>query len=139
MPRKRVGFYVLAIILFVFAVTCLCLASHNFPIRALGFAAIFEGTYVARIASVHEKSVLHEATGQYIDIDLRMRQGPGRLLWIVSLSLVPLLAGSLFLLYIDKVNGAPRAWPVDLFAGVALVCMFAWTSLAAKIVGRRNT
>jgi hypothetical protein len=64
-----------------------------------------------------------------------MAKGPARGLWVASIALVPLLGIAWFLLDRDAVNGGHEAWPVDVFAGVGLVCTLVWSCFAAKIVG----
>ena len=133
--RKRYGILVLAILLLLLGGVGIYAGSHNYPIRALGLVAVMASTYLVRISRVHDRSNLPEANDR--GSDLKTAKGPGRLLWIVSLALVPLLGAALFLMHIDAVNGGHEAWPADVFAGVALVCCVVWSYLGAKIsVGR---
>jgi len=129
--RKRYGLFVLAILLLLLGGVGIYVGSHNYPIRALGLVAIMVSAYLVRISHVHDGSDLPEASGQ--GKDLKTAKGPGRLLWIVSLALVPLLGAAFFLLHIDAVNGGHEAWPADAFAGVGLACAIVWGYLAAKI------
>jgi hypothetical protein len=131
--RKRYGLFVLAILLLLLGGAGLYFGSHNYPIRALGLIAIMASAYLARISHVHDRLGLPEASGRLKD--LKTAKGPGRLLWILSLALVPLLGASAFLLHIDAANGGHKAWPVDVFAGVGLACAGVWGCLAAKILG----
>lgn len=123
--RNRHGLVVLAILLLLLAGVVLYFGSHNYLIRDMVLVAIMASVYLARISRVHERSGLPEASGR--------GKGPGPLLWIVSLALVPLLAASAFLQHIDAANGGHEAWPVDVFAGVVLACAGVWGCLAAKI------
>jgi hypothetical protein len=109
------------------------LGSHNYPIRALGLVAIMASAYLVRISHVHDRPGVPEASGR--GKDLKAAKGPGRLLWIVSLVLVPLLGAAFFLLHIDAVNGGHEAWLADVFAGIGLACAIVWGYLAAKILG----
>jgi hypothetical protein len=131
--RKRYGSFVLAILLLLLGGVGIFVGSHNYPIRALGLVAIMASAYLVRISHVHDRSDLPEASGQ--GKDLKTAKGPGRLLWIVSLVLVPLLGAAFFLLHIDAVNGGHEAWPADVFAGIGLACAIVWGYLAAKIFG----
>jgi hypothetical protein len=70
--------------------------------------------------------------------NIKIAKGPGRLLWIISLALVPLLAAAFFLLHIDAVNGGHEAWPADVFGGVGLACAVVWGYLVAKLFGGRT-
>lgn len=128
MAPKRYGLFVLAILLLVLGGVGIYFGSHNFPIRALGLTAIVASTYFVRISHVRDRSSLSHSTGQVIKVKTK---GPGRLLWIVSLGLVPLLGGAFVLMHIDFVNGGHDAWPVYVFAGVVLVCAIVWSYLAA--------
>ena len=126
--RKR-GLFVLAVVLLVFAGACIYFGSNNFPLRTVGSVAILASVYLVRIArGVHDRSVLPKVNSiEY--------GGPSRLLWILSLALVPLLGASGYLLHIDAVNGGHEVWPVYLFAGVAVVCAGVWGCLAVKLQG----
>jgi uncharacterized YccA/Bax inhibitor family protein len=132
-PKKNYALFSLAILLLLVAGFCLYLGTHNFQIRSLGLAAILANTYCVRISRMHKRSNLPDADGreQY----LRKASGPGRWLWIVSLALVPLLVVAFVLMSSDAVtDGGNATWPVDVFAGVAVVCTLAWSYLAAKII-----
>jgi hypothetical protein len=129
--RKRYGLFVLAIFLLLLAGVGIYFGSHNYPIRTLGLAAVMASVYLIRISHVHDRSDLPEASGQ--GKNLKTAKGPRRLLWIVSLALVPLLGAAFFLVYIDAVDGGHEAWPADVFAGVGLACAIVWGYLAAKI------
>ncbi|MGB8988585.1 MAG: hypothetical protein WCC37_18455, partial [Candidatus Sulfotelmatobacter sp.] len=108
--------FVLAILLLLLGGLCIYGRSHNYPIRTLGVLAIMVSAYLLRISHVYERSGLPDARGSRTD--LKIARGPGRLLWISSVALVPLLVAAFFLLYIDAVHGGHEAWPADVFAGV---------------------
>jgi 4-hydroxybenzoate polyprenyltransferase len=131
--RKRYALLALALLLLLVGGVGLYFGSHNFPIRALGLAAIMASTYFVRISRVRDRSGLPEASGR--GTDLKTAKGPGRLLWIVSLVLVPMLGAAFFLMHIDFVNGGHEAWPVYVFAGVGLACAIVWGCLAALLAG----
>jgi hypothetical protein len=133
--RKRYGLFVLAILLLLLGGVGIYVGSYNYPIRALGVMAIIASAYLVQISHVHDRSGLPEANGRRTD--LRTTRGPGPLLWMVSLALVPLLGAAFFLLHIDAVNGGHEAWPADVFAGVGLACAIVWGYLVAKIFGGR--
>jgi uncharacterized protein (UPF0333 family) len=135
--RKRYGLFVLAILLLLLGGVGIYLGSHNYSIRVLGDVAIIASVYLVRISNVHIRSGLPVARGQMEN--LKTVKGPGRLLWIVSIALVPLLGASFFLVYIDAAHGGNEAWPADLFAGVGLICAGVWGCLAAKIFGGRTS
>jgi hypothetical protein len=135
--RKRYGLYVLAILLLLLGGVGIYVGSHSYPIRVLGLVALTASVYLARISRVHDRSDLSEARGR--GKDLKTAKGPGRLLWIVSLALVPLLGAAYFLLHLDAVNGGHEAWPADVFAGVVLACAIVWGYLAVKIFGSPNS
>jgi hypothetical protein len=130
---KRYGLFVLAILLLLLGGVGIYLGSNNYPIRVLGLVSIMASVYLVRISRVHNGSSLPEARGP--GKNYKIEKGPGRLLWIVSLALVPVLGASGFLLHIDAINGGHEAWPADIFAGVVLACAIVWGYLAAKILG----
>ena len=126
--RKKYGLFVLAIILILLGGVGVYLGSNNYLIRVLGSVSLLVSVYLVRISRVHHESSLPKANAVEYG-------GPSRLLWIVSLALVPLLGASAFLLHIDAVNGGHEAWPADVFAGVALVCAGVWGCLIVKLQG----
>ena len=133
---KRYGLFVLAILLLLLGGVGIYLGSNNYPIRVLGLISIMVSVYFVKISRVYNGSSLHEARGP--GKNYKIENGPGRLLWIVSLAAVALLGASGFLLHIDAVNGGHEAWPVDIFAGVALACAIVWGYLAARIFAGRQ-
>jgi hypothetical protein len=135
--RKRYALFVMAILLLLLGGVGIYAGSHNFPIRALGLAAIMASAYVVRISHVHDRSSLPQASGR--KIGLNTAKGPTPLLWTISLALVPLLGTSFFLLHTDAVNGGHEVWPAYVFAGVVVVCAVLWGYLAAKIFGSRDS
>jgi hypothetical protein len=131
--RKRYSLFVLAILLLLLGGAAIYVGSYNYPIRGLGAVAVLASVYLVRISHVHDRSGFPEANVR--GTDLKTAKGPGRLLWIISIALVPLLGAAYFLLHIDAVNGGHEAWPADVFAGVGLACAIVWGYLAAKIFG----
>jgi hypothetical protein len=132
--RKRYGLLLLAFLLLLLGGAGVYLGSHNFLIRVLGIVAIMASTYFVRISRVRDGSALSETSRR--GRDFKSAEAPGTLLWIISLSLVPLLGGAFFLLHIDAVNGGHERWPVDVFAGVGFTCAIVWGYLVAKIRSR---
>ena len=130
---KRYGLFVLAILLLLLGGVGIYLGSDNYLIRVLGLVSIMVSVYLVRVSRIHNGSSLPEVRGP--EKNFKTEKGPGRLLWIVSVALVPLLAASGFLLHIDAANGGHEAWPADIFAGVVLACAIVWGYLAAKIFG----
>jgi len=134
--RRRYGLFVLAVILLLFGGVLIYMGSHNFAIRAVGLGVVMVSVYLVQASNVRNRSGLPEASGE---VDLPTARTPGRLLWVVSVSLVPVVAGAWYLLHLDAVNGGQTAWPVYVFAGVAVVCAVVWGLLVAKISGGRGT
>lgn len=132
-PRRRYGLFILAILLLLLGGAAIYAGSHNYEIRALGIVAVMASVYVVRISRVRERSDL-PITGDR-PISSKTTKGPGRLLWIASLSLLLMLGVALYLLHIDALNGGHEAWPADLFAGVGLACAIVWGFLVVKILG----
>jgi FtsH-binding integral membrane protein len=126
--RKRYGLLALALLLLLLGGAGLYFGSNNYLIRSLGLMAILASTYLVRVSRVRNRSLFPEASGRTMNLTT---EGPGRWLWIVSLVLVPLLGAAFFLMHIDFANGGHQAWPVYVFAGVALACCIVWSYLAA--------
>jgi hypothetical protein len=134
--RKRYGVFVLALLMGLLGVAALLMGPRYSAVRSFAGVVFIVGVYLVRISHVYDRSGLPEASGR--GNDLKTSKGPGRVLWFVSLALVPLLCASGFLLHIDAVNGGHEAWPADVFAGVGLACAIAWGCLAAKIFGSQK-
>lgn len=130
-PRKRYGLLVLATILLVFAGVCLYAGAHSRFIRDLGVLAILASVQLVRLARTAGRTT--PSVGEIQRPTAGTQSGPGRLLWAISILLVPLLLGSFFLLHIDAANGGHYAWAADVFAGVGLVCAVVWGALVVKV------
>jgi len=135
-PRNQRGLRVVSVILLVLGGVAIFIGSHNFAIRSVGLALVLASAYLIRASKVRDRSALPVASGE-ID-NPNVTGGPGRLLWIVSASLVPVLVCAWYLLQLDAANGGKEAWPVDVFAGVGLVCAVVWSLLMIKIFGGRE-
>lgn len=109
--------------------------SHNNPIRALGVIAVMASAQVVRMSRGRDGPSLSDTAG--LGLEPKTTDGPGRVLWIVSIALVPLLVVALLLMHMDAVNGGNDAWPADFFAGVAFVCAIVWSYLGIKISVRK--
>jgi uncharacterized integral membrane protein len=136
MTHKRYSLFFVAILLLLLGGVGIYLGSHNYPIRALGVIMVMGSAYFFRISNVNDGSGLPDGSGRCTD--LKTANGPGRLLWIVSMALVPLLGAAVFLLHTDEVNGGHETWPADLFAGVGLASAVVWGCLVAKIFAGRT-
>lgn len=109
--------------------------SHNFAVRSCGIAAILASTYCIRRLHLRRRSDSFGANDHaMIEED---SAGPGRALWILSISLVPVLLLAFLLLNSDAASGGHTAWPADLFAGVGIVCAVVWGVLVMRIIGGR--
>jgi hypothetical protein len=135
--RKRYGLFVLAILLLLLGGAGIYLGSDRYPIRALGLVSVMASVYLVRMSRVRDGSRLPQQANGW-RTNPKATNGPGRLLWVASLALVPLLGAAFILLQIDAAHGGHEAWPADVFAGVALVCAIVWGFLVAKIVGRQG-
>jgi hypothetical protein len=134
--RRRKALFILAILLLLLGGMGIFVGSHSYPVRAIGVVGIVASAYLVRTTHVHDQSDLPEASGR--GTGFKTAKGPGPLLWIISLALVPLLGAAFFLLHIDAVNGGHEAWPADVFAGVGLACAVVWGYLVARIFGGRT-
>jgi hypothetical protein len=135
--RRNRGLFVIGIALLLSGGLGIYVGSHNYPVRALGVVSVMVSAYVLRISRFPNRSGSAEASGR--QSDLKIGEGAGRLLWTISLGLVPLLGAALFLLHRDAANGGHEAWPADVFAGIALACAIVWGYLMAKIFGGRSS
>jgi hypothetical protein len=135
-PSKQRGLFALAIILLVLGGVFIFIGSHNFAIRTVGLAFVLASTYLIQASKVRDRLALPEARGEVNNPKVTGVQG--RLLWIVSVSLVPALAGAWYLLDLDAANGGQAAWPVYVFTGVGLICAVVWSLFAVRILGWRG-
>lgn len=133
---KKYLLFILAILLLLLGGLGIYAGSHDYPLRALGVVAIMASTYLVRVSHIHDRSGLPDVGGSRTD--LKIAKGPGRLLWIISLALVPLQGAAFYLLHIDAVNGGHDAWPAYVCGGVVLVCAVVWGYLVARIFGGRT-
>jgi hypothetical protein len=108
------------------------LGTHRPPIRSLGLAALFASMYFVRKSRARGRSDFPLATTR--DTGVTKAPGTRRRLWMLSLTMVPLLGVALLLMYIDSANGGREVWPAYVFAGVAIVCAGVWGSLAFFVI-----
>lgn len=125
--EKRHGVYALAILVLVLGAVTFYLGSGSFAIQTLGLAALLVSLYLVRLSNVHARPASALAARQ------AAANRPGRLIWIISLALIPALGLSFFLLYEDSRHGSHQTWPLYLFAGIALICVGFWSALGAKL------
>jgi len=90
--------------------------------------------YLVRASNLHTRPTSSVASEQEADFDTT--SGPGRLAWVISVALVPLLAVSFLLLQSDALHGGHAAWPVDVFAAVAVACAVTWGYLVSKLMSQ---
>ena len=135
-PRKQYGLLALAAILLLLGGVVIYIGSHNFAIRAVGIAVVMASAYLVQTSNVRNRSGSTKPSGEVNN--RKVANALGRLLWIVSVSLVPVLVGAWYLFYLDAANGGHVAWPADVLGGVVLVCAVVWGLLVAKIFGERG-
>jgi hypothetical protein len=133
-PRNQRGLRVVSVILLVLGGIAIFMGSQNFVIRSVGLAFVMASVYLIQASKVRNRSGLPVAGGE-ID-NPNVSGGPGLLLWIASVSLVPILVCAWYLLHLDAANGGQEVWPVYVFAGVALICAVVWSLLGAKVFGK---
>jgi hypothetical protein len=136
-PRKRSGLVVLAGILLLIGGVLIYIGSHNFPIRAIGIAFVMASTYLIQVSNARNRSAAPDASNEVNN--RKSGNAAKRVLWIASVSLVPILAAAWYLLHLDAVKGGKTAWPADLFAGVGLVCAVVWSLLMVMISRGRGS
>jgi len=135
-PRKQYGLLALAAILLLLGGAVIYIGSGNFAVRAVGVAVVMASVYFVQVSHNRNRSGLPKASGEVNNH--KAAKALGRLLWIVSFSLVPVLAGAWYLFYLDSANGGQVAWPADVLGGVVLVCAVVWGLLVAKTLGARG-
>jgi hypothetical protein len=136
-PRKRSGLLVLAGIFLLIGGGVIYIGSHNFPIRVVGIAFVIASAYLIQVSNARNRSKVPEASGEVNNRN--STNASRRVLWIASVSLVPILAGAWYLLHLDAIKGGQAAWPADLFAGVGLVCAAVWSLLMVMILRGRGS
>lgn len=136
-PRKRFGVVVLAVILLIIGGVLIYIGSHNFLIRAVGIAFVMASTYLIQISNARNRSAAPDASSEVNN--RKTANAARRVLWIASVSLVPILAGAWYLLHLDAVKGGHTAWPAYLFAGIGLVCAVVWSLLIVMISRGRGS
>lgn len=131
MTHKRpFGSLVLATLLLLLGGVAMFVGLHDFPIRVVGLLAIVVSVRLIQRSRIPGRRAVIETPGAE---DGRTAKGPGRALWTVSAVLALLLGASLIVLHLAAMSGGQEAWPVVLFAGVALACTLVWSYLVFKI------
>jgi hypothetical protein len=134
---KRSGLVVLAGIVLLIGGGIIYIGLHNFPIRVVGIAFVIVSAYLIQISNARNRSTAAEASSEVNNRN--STNATRRVLWIASVSLVPILAGAWYLLHLDAVRGGQAAWPADLFAGVGLLCAAVWSLLMVMILRGRGS
>lgn len=127
-PRKRWGLFILASVLLLAGVAILYLRPDDFLFRTLAIVAFVVSARVVRVA-VQSRS--GSFGGQAADAKAIKRPGP--LLWTVSIAMLVPAGLSSFFLYRDALDGYHEAWPLKVFAVVAVACALVWSYLAYKL------
>jgi hypothetical protein len=133
--KKRYVLFSLAIALFALAAVALFLGSSYPAIRPFAGIACIAAVYLVRMSNGRRSQSLANVpvAGVGFTEEKRLR----RLLWVISIALVPLLAVALILMYVDAANGGNETWPAYFLAGIALVCAAVWSGLIANISSSR--
>ncbi len=112
----------LAVLLLLSAATVFVLFSHNPIVESYGCIACIAAVGVVRMAKGQARiNLLKRPVGAR----------PGRSQWAIGFALLVLWIASYVALREDGLHGARAAWPVYLFAIVALVCASFWGYLFA--------
>lgn len=107
------------------------IGSHDYLIRASGVILVVVSAYIVRNLRLGNTATVRPSTGL---TTLETTNGPGRVLWIISVALLFLLGAALLLMHIDALNGGHEAWPADVFGGVGFACAIVWGWLVTKIL-----
>jgi hypothetical protein len=122
-------------VLFALAAVALLLGSSYPSIRPLAGLLCIAGAYLGRMSNRQGSQSFANVPVAGVGFDEQKRFR--RLLWVLSIALVPLLAVSLILMYVDQANGGNETWPVYVFGGVSLACAAVWGGLAGNISNSR--
>lgn len=132
-PKKKNGLYSLALLLLVLAAAALYFGAHNFPIRALGLAAVLVSSYLVRASKVRPQQT-YSPIVTVPGADAAAAKRYIRFLWILSFGLTAFAVLSFVLMCSDTVtNNGEEVWPAYLFAAFAFLCACAWGALVAKV------
>jgi hypothetical protein len=127
-PRKRRGLFILASVLILAGVATLYVRPHDFLFRTLAVVAFVASARVVRIAVQSRSGSFGGQTA-----DSKETKRPEPLLWTVSIAMLVLAGFSSFFLYRDALDGYHEAWPLKVFAVVAVGCALVWSYLAYKL------
>lgn len=128
-PQKRYGLFILAIFLLLSAGAAFYVESDSLAIRSLAAVALIASVYLVRISHVHARSTSVASSRR---VDFTASERPQPMIWFVGIALF-VLAGVSYLLILD---GGHTAWPVYVFAGIAVACACVWGYIITKLVWR---
>jgi hypothetical protein len=138
-PRKRYGLFVLAMLMLLggaaalfFAWTGFTRRIEDFLIWSLGLFMIVASTYLVRTSNVRARP--RSVAGEEQASRPWAGKRPGALLWLTGAASVIALVISYHYLYKDALGGYHQVWPVDVFAGVALICASLLAYLFSRLV-----
>jgi hypothetical protein len=133
--ERRPGLFIFAVLLLLLAAVGFFVGSHNYLIRSFSVLAVMVSVFLVRTSNFHTRPTSSVATAQ--ETDFNVTKGPGRLAWVLSVALVPILAISFLCLQNDALHGAQTAWPVYLFTAVIVACIFVWGYLVSQLMSGR--
>ena len=123
--RKRKAKFLLALLIILIGGSVMYKGDHDPRIRAFGLAIVLLAVQIGKVANDQYRASLNLNS---VDVDRpKSSNALTRVLWIVSLCLVPILGIAWYLLDSDARHGGHVAWPAGLFAGVGLVCAVVWS------------
>ena len=128
-PEKRYSFFVLAILLYLFAGAVFIVAPHAFVFRSLGILALLAGVQLVRLSNVHKQPGFIRFRGSFAVAAKR----PEPIAWILAAASILVLGISYLYLADDIRHGGREGWPVYFFAGAILGCVLSVGYLVARL------
>lgn len=124
---SRYGLFAVGAILLVLGGIAFLINDRS--IRPIGIGAILLSTYLVRMSTIRGRSA--QGAGA---VAVKATERSSRLLWVVSLALLPVAIIAFLYLENDAAHGYHQVLPVYVFAGVAVLCAAVWSSLVSKIL-----
>jgi hypothetical protein len=121
---KRRALYALGVAVLLIATVAMVLGNHNFEIRFAGLLALLGSLKLLNGAKgIGQVSPTQEGSGI---------PPPTRTMWLIGAVLALVQVITLYLLYLDAVDGYRQAWPLYAFTATAMVCAGFFAALFAR-------
>lgn len=128
-PEKRYSLFVLAVLLYLFALAIFIMAPHDFVLRSLSILALLGGVQLVRLSNVHKQPGFIRFRGSFAIAAKR----PEPIAWILAAVSILVLGISYLYLADDIRHGGQEGWPAYFFAGALLGCVLSVGYLVARL------